>query len=64
VDLPEDFKWSKGGTKAGGVILAVFGLIMLLNTKFDVSMEWIGEWWPLGAVVLGIYLVLKSRGEE
>jgi hypothetical protein len=49
------------GSMMAGIILIVLGLLILLPAKFDVSMEWLEDWWPLLIVALGIYLVARAR---
>lgn len=57
-----------GGSLFGGIVLMAVGLLLLLHHKFDISMAWIEEWWPLAPIALGAYLVTKSikarRGES
>ncbi len=69
VELPEGFKMpGMAGSLAGGIVLIVMGGLIFLHTKFDVSMEWLEEWWPLAVLGLGVYLVVKAvrskRAEE
>ena len=65
VELPEDFQLPDRGSVAGGVVLIVIGLLLFMHTKFDMSMAWLQEWWPLVAVGLGVYLVYKAKmGKE
>ena len=64
-ELPPDAQMpSPLGSLTGGVILIVLGGLLFLNTKFDFSLEWLDEWWPLGMVALGVYLVRKARAER
>jgi predicted ABC-type sugar transport system permease subunit len=49
-----------GGSLFGGIVLMAVGLLLLLHLKFDVSMAWIEEWWPVLPIVLGAYLVMKA----
>jgi len=46
-----------GGSLAGGLALVVVGLALLLNTRFDVSLAWVEDWWPLAPALFGVYLV-------
>ncbi|MBN1426493.1 hypothetical protein JXA88_18240 [Candidatus Fermentibacteria bacterium] len=55
IKLPET-----GGSLFGGVVLIIVGLLLLLNLKFDVSLVWLEEWWPVAPIALGVYLVVKS----
>lgn len=61
IDLPQDFK-APGfrGSVVGGLAIAAAGVILLLNTRFDVSLAWLEEWWPAGLVLFGAYLVWKA----
>ncbi len=61
IEMPQDIKLGGGGSLAGGVLLIGIGLMLFLHTRFDMSMAWVEEWWPLGAVVLGAYLIYKAR---
>ena len=66
IQLPEGFKFSTKGSLWGGLALIVTGFLIFLNTKFDVSMDWIEEWWPLAVIGVGVYLItkhVKSRQE-
>ncbi len=59
--VPDEFRLpSVGGSLVGGVILIVVGALLLLHLKFDVSLDWLQEWWPLAPIALGVYLVVKS----
>ncbi|MFH1845659.1 MAG: hypothetical protein ABIF77_20940 [bacterium] len=65
VDLPEGFVLPGAkGSLFGGVSLVVLGVLLLMHTKFDYSLEWLDEWWPLGAIALGVYLIVKHRQEH
>jgi hypothetical protein len=56
--LPEDMSLPGGkGSLLGGSLLVGFGLIFLLHTKFDMPLNWLEEWWPVGLLVVGGYLV-------
>jgi hypothetical protein len=49
-----------GGSLFGGIVLMTVGLLLLLHLKFDVSMAWLEEWWPVLPIALGAYLVVKA----
>ena len=59
--LPEELA-AQGlrGSVAGGVVLIVLGSALLLHTRFDISLEWLDEWWPAAPILFGVYLVIKG----
>jgi hypothetical protein len=69
IDLPEDFK-APGirGSIFGGATLVTVGFIMLLHTRFGVSLDWVEDWWPLAPMILGAYLlgraILERRASQ
>jgi hypothetical protein len=61
-ELPPDIHLpGPRGSVGGGITLMVIGIILLLNTKFDVSLEWLDEWWPLMLIIPGFVLFWKGR---
>lgn len=63
--IPEGFLMpGRGGTIAGGSVLIIIGTLILLESKFDVSMEWIEDWWSVLIIVGGAWLVVKGRKEK
>ena len=65
MDLPEDFKGpSMGGSIAGGVVLIAAWFILLLHTRFGVSLDWLEYWWPVAPMLFGAYLVFKAIQEK
>jgi hypothetical protein len=59
--LPDGFGTvSFGARLAAGVGLILVGLLTLLNLRFGLSLAWLEHWWPLGLVLLGIYLVVRA----
>jgi TM2 domain-containing membrane protein YozV len=57
VEIPEDMKLPKGGSFAGGIALIVVGLVLFGNTALGMSLDWVEQWWPMGLVLLGAYLI-------
>jgi len=49
---------------AGGVILVLVGALSLMNTVFGFSMAWLEDWWPLGMIGIGAWLINKGRKER
>ncbi|MCP4654632.1 MAG: hypothetical protein GY856_04340 [bacterium] len=61
IELPRDLTLiGSGGTLAGGIVLFVVGSLILLHNVWDVSMEWLEDWWPVAPILLGIYLIVKA----
>jgi hypothetical protein len=56
IALPEE-----GASRMWGVVLIVLGAILFLHTKFDMSLEWLEEWWPLIPIGFGVYLLRRGR---
>ena len=48
------------GTFAGGFVLIVVGFILLLNTRFGVSLDWLEEWWPAAPILFGAFLLYRA----
>lgn len=63
--VPEDFKMpgSRPSLFAGLVITGI-GLIFLLHTRFDFSLDWLEDWWPAIIVIFGVHMVWKSLREK
>jgi hypothetical protein len=62
--LPEDLTLpAAGGSRTGGVILMVLGLLLVLHTGFDLELRWLEDWWPLLLIGLGAWLFWRSRQE-
>ena len=52
------------GSLPGGAALIALGVVLLSNTLFGFSLDWLASWWPLGLVGLGAWLVAKAREER
>jgi len=60
--VPEGFEMpTTKGSLLGGAILIVLGVLFILDLNFNVSMEWVEDWWPVVLILAGINLVLKAR---
>jgi hypothetical protein len=65
LELPEDVKMpSAGGSILGGLVLIVAGFLLLMNTGFGFSLAWVKDWWPVGGILMGIYLLAKGMMER
>jgi hypothetical protein len=61
IELPSDFKTpALQGSIPGGLAIIAVGGVLLSNTLFGVSLEWVRDWWPAAFIVFGVYLVLRS----
>lgn len=61
-DTPPDFDMpSLKGNVPMGIILVIAGILIFLDLNFDVSLAWIENWWPVGLVGLGGWLLFKGR---
>lgn len=61
--LPEEGSRT-GGSLVGGVILLAVGAVLLAHLRFDMSLYWLEEWWPLGVMLYGGYLVAQAMRER
>lgn len=56
--LPDEMeKPESKGSLIGGIALIAFGALMFAHTKFDFSLEWMEDWWPMALILLGGYLI-------
>jgi lia operon protein LiaF len=46
---------------AGGITLIAIGSVMLAFTLGGLPWDWIGRFWPVILIVVGLWIVLKSR---
>ena len=64
IKLPDQGASSGGGSIAAGVLMIAFGCVFLTHTLWDVSMAWMKDWWPLGPIAFGIWLIVQSMQER
>jgi hypothetical protein len=55
---------SFGGSLGGGMALTILGVILLANTRFGMTLDWVEEWWPLAPILVGVYLLAKALQER
>ncbi|RPJ82147.1 MAG: hypothetical protein EHM13_09385 [Acidobacteria bacterium] len=56
--MPADFPLATGrGSLAGGVALVVVGLVLLMNTLFNMPLDWLEQWWPVAFIAVGAWLI-------
>jgi len=46
-----------GGSIFAGVGLILVGVVALTYTKYDMSLDWLHDWWPVLPILVGVYLV-------
>ena len=65
IELPQDFK-TPGfrGSIFGGSALIAGGLILLLHTRFGISLDWVEQWWPVAPMIFGAYLLVRAIQER
>lgn len=64
-EMPQDIKLPRaGGSMAGGVALILLGALLLANTVWGVSLDWLDQWWPMAFVLLGGWLVYASASAK
>jgi TM2 domain-containing membrane protein YozV len=55
------------GSIFAGLGLIVVGIIALSYTKYDMSLTWLEDWWPVIPILVGVYLVglaVRDRMKE
>jgi len=63
--IPDDFQMAGGkGSVPVGLILVVVGVAFIMDLNSWVSLSWIKDWWPLGLVGFGAWLILKGRNQD
>jgi hypothetical protein len=61
MDLPEDAGAPRRlGSRAGGVALIAAGAVFFSHTRFGMSLDWLAQWWPIGLVGLGAWLIYED----
>ena len=43
-----------------GAVLVAIGIVALSHTTLGLSLDWLNNWWPLGLVLIGGYLIYRS----
>jgi len=59
--LPAEFEITAGrGSLAGGIALVVVGGVVLSNTLFGWSLDWVAKWWPVAFIAAGVWLIYPT----
>ena len=57
-EIPDTMHLPKAhGSMTGGVALVLIGLLLFANTALGLSLDWLEQWWPMGLVIAGGYLI-------
>ena len=65
IELPRDFTSPGfGGSIFGGVALIAAGVILLLHTRFGMSLDWVEVWWPVAPMLFGAWLIFRAVQER
>jgi hypothetical protein len=48
------------GSLAGGISLVALGALLLSNTLFGVSLDWVEDWWPVVLIGFGAFLAWRA----
>jgi high-affinity Fe2+/Pb2+ permease len=52
-----DFRAGSGRVPVGAILLIGLGFILLLDTTDIISIDEFGKYWPIGLILLGVYLL-------
>jgi len=63
-ELPGDIELPRGGSLGGGILAVAAGLLLLAHTRFGMDLGWVADWWPLGLVGFGLWLIVESRRRD
>lgn len=47
-----------------GIALVVIGTLILMETRFDLDMRWVREWWPLAIILVGVGIIRNSMKKD
>ena len=59
-----DFKAGSGRFPAGAILLIGLGFILLLDTTDIISIDEFGKYWPVGLILLGVWLLYNRLNPE
>jgi TM2 domain-containing membrane protein YozV len=59
-----DFRAGGGRFPAGAILMIGLGFILLLETTDIISIDDLGKYWPIGLIVLGVWLLYNRLNPE
>ena len=62
--FPPEMKTGGGGSMLAGIALIAVGAIALSYTRFDMSLAWVEDWWPVAPILGGVYLVAAAARDR
>ena len=63
-EMPRDISIPGGGSIAGGLVLVTLGGLLLLHTRWGISLSFLEDWWPVAPILLGLYLIGRAVSER
>ena len=48
----------------GAIILIALGVLLLLDNLGVLSFRWLGEFWPIILIALGLWLAIRRMGRK
>lgn len=57
---PRTASSKRGGSLFLGVFLVIAGALALYNNFYPLDLSFLADWWPLGLILVGIYLLAKD----
>jgi TM2 domain-containing membrane protein YozV len=65
-EFPSQFDFRAGGGKipAGAILLIGLGFILLLDTTNIISIDDFGKYWPVGLILVGVYMLYSRLSTE
>lgn len=54
----------RGALPVGGIVLIGMGVLFLLGEFGLLNGEWVGRFWPLALIILGVWIIYKQRRSE
>ena len=42
----------------------LFRSILLLHTRFGMSLDWVQDWWPAAPMLFGVWLIVRAIQER
>jgi TM2 domain-containing membrane protein YozV len=65
-EFSQQFDFRAGGSRgpAGAILLIGLGFILLLDTTDIISIDEFGRYWPIGLIVLGLYMLYNRLNPD